>query len=242
MSQEELEYQVEQLVGYGAVSVLRLALERCRDGRYRMRDRREQLLGDFVSTWQDLQNTIQRANVAVTQLRYRSTKDRAYSVIHEATTMSRRAVSSLATCLPISTIARTREEEEKFLFNLARDYDIATLATSIPTLIQRVKQVVQSSIREEEDIVIASKPHGGRGDVYLDDGYASYTSSRNFSTRALPSVYGNSYSTPRISYTAPLGDYDMPRNEWDYADVYREPQRMRGYSTPAPRSIVYENH
>ncbi|KAI9769169.1 MAG: hypothetical protein M1835_006758 [Candelina submexicana] len=249
MAQEELEYQVEQLIGYESVSVLRSALERCRDGRYRMRDRREQLLGDFVDTWQDLHLTLRRANLALKQLRYRSTRDRAYRVIQEATALSRRAVTSLSSCLPVPSMTRAREQEEKFLFNIARDYDLATLLSDMPAMGERVKLAVQSCMREDQDILLASQPRGSRDDVYtsggyIDDGYDSYTSSRNSSTRALPSAYGSTHTTPRITYAAPIEDYETPMSELDYvyADtVYREP-RVRGYSNPLPRRYVFEGY
>ncbi len=251
MSEGGLEYQVGLLVGYEAASVLRSALERCRDGRYRMRDRREQLLGEFVDTWQDLGSTIRRANLAVTQMHYRSTRDRAYKEIQEATAYSRRAVTALSSCLPVHSMARVREQEEKFLFNLARDYSIATLVSGMPAMGEQVKLAIQFSIREEEDALLAGKRLGIRGDaytsgVYAEDGYASYTSSRNSSTRALPAAYGNSYSTPRITYAAPLEDYDLARSGWNHtaaaepSSVYREPPRMRDYSSPIPRSVINE--
>ncbi|KAI9787627.1 MAG: hypothetical protein M1839_000158 [Geoglossum umbratile] len=226
MSTYELEAEIAQVAEPSALPILRHTLDRSREGRYRVRDRREQFLGEFVSSWHRLQSTLRRANRALTHLPSPAARQRLYLELQEGTAVSRSAARALAAAIPTAnSLSRTRERSDYFLDNIFEGYEIRGYIDIMHTMAIRLQDATTETA-DDGDMPRASEITGG--------GYSdNYTMSRVPS-----SAYSDSYATasPRMS-RAPRSSqiYQIEPSshyQYDQEGIY-EPAVHRGYRTPS---------
>ncbi|KAH0553093.1 hypothetical protein GP486_006717, partial [Trichoglossum hirsutum] len=192
MSTYELEAEIAQIADPSTLPVLRLALDRCRDGRYRVRDRREKLLGEFVTSWHRLQSALRRGNQTLTQLSSSSARRRLYVELQEGTAVSRSAARTLASAIPTAnSFSRTRERSDYFLDSIAEAYEIRSFISTMQSMIVRLQDAAIEAV-DDDNMLAKSRDYTTTHDSFNDN----YTMSRGPS-----SVYDDSYSvaSPRLS-------------------------------------------
>ncbi|KAI9816612.1 MAG: hypothetical protein M1827_001745 [Pycnora praestabilis] len=150
MSDPNFEAEVARAAGGDALPVLQCALERCRLGRYKMRSRSEQLLGDLVETWEDLQSTLDGVNEAFRGTQYSTSRHRLNREIDGATSLSLAVIDSIANCIPANTQARTNARAEQFLRNVSRSTEVEYFTENAAVTVERLKAKVHSSIRDDQ--------------------------------------------------------------------------------------------
>ncbi|KAH0543304.1 hypothetical protein FGG08_002367 [Glutinoglossum americanum] len=240
MSTYELEAEIAQVADPSALPILRFTLDRCRDARYRVRDRREQLLGEFVTSWHRLQSTLRRTNQALTQLSSSSVRRRLYLELQEGTAVSRNAARTLASAIPtVNLLSRTRERSDYFLDNIAEAYEIRSFISMMQSTIVRLQDAMAEAVDDD------GMPVKGRG-YNSNDGYDdNYTMSRGPS-----SIYDDGHSTtsPRMSRMT-RGTYDIESVNSNPPYLYSpegayEPAMPRGYraSSSSRRLLAYSQY
>ncbi|KAI9868307.1 MAG: hypothetical protein M1813_005750 [Trichoglossum hirsutum] len=239
MSTYELEAEIAQIADPSALPILRLALDRCRDARYRVRDRREQLLGEFVTSWHRLQSALRRTNQTLTQLSSSYARQRLYVELQEGTAVSRNAARALAAAIPtVNSFSRTRERSDYFLDSIAETYEIRTFISMMQTMIVRLQDAVTEAVEDD------SMPTKARDYATIRDGSNdNYTMSRGPS-----SAYDDGYSvaSPRLSRVPHImyGTENVSSNssyQYGQESTYG-PAVPRGYRAPSsPRRLLAYN-
>ena len=235
MSTYELEAEIAQVADPSALPILRFTLDRCRDARYRVRDRREQLLGEFVTSWHRLQSALRRTNQALTQLSSSSSRRRLSLEIHEGTAVSRNAARALAAAIPtVHSLSRTRERSDYFLDNIIEAYEIRSFISMMQTMTVRLQDATAEAV-DDDSMPVKARDYAIANDDFNDN----YTMSRGPS-----SAYDDNYSisSPRISrvprtvYGAESVGSNSPY-QYGQGSTY-EPAMPRGYRASSSRRLL----
>ncbi|KAI9772052.1 MAG: hypothetical protein M1840_001340 [Geoglossum simile] len=232
MSTYELEAEIAQVAEPSALPILRYTLDRSREARYRVRDRREQLLGEFASSWYRLQSTLQRANRTLSHLSSPAARRHLYLELQEGTAVSRSAARTLATAIPtVNSLSRIRECSDYFLDNVIEGYEIQSYINVMHTMAIGLQDVVTEAVDDDSMPRVPETTSGSYNDNY---------------SRALPSTYSDSYCTasPRMSRVPRSGRiYEAEPSPYQYSQegIY-QPAVPRGYrAPPSSRRVLAHN-
>jgi hypothetical protein len=237
MSTYELEAEIAQVAEPSALPILRYTLDRSREARYRVRDRREQLLGEFASSWHRLQSTLRRANQALSHLSSPAARQHLYLELQEGTSVSHSAARALAAAIPtVNSLSRTREYSDYFLDNVVEGYEIHSYINIMHTMAIRLQDVITEAVDDDGMPRVSETTSGSYNNNYTLSG-------------APPSTYGNNYSTasPRMSHIPRSSQiYDAePSSPYQYGQegIY-QPAVPRAYGAPASsrRLLAYNRY
>jgi hypothetical protein len=202
MSLKDLEARLSYNSGDQAISIFRRALEDCRDGRYAMRGRREQLLGDFVSIWQELEFTIQQSQSSLSRLSSYSAIQRLSQANNQAQRLSAQAVGTLASCIPTLSNDRQRDRAQYLLTAVSNAYEIPDLIMTMQSMRTQIEIAMQHAAQEDavDKNYVTTRPAAMLPE---DEGYGEYDMSRGPSMargQSRQAIYQDSYeSTPRYA-------------------------------------------
>lgn len=235
MSTYELEAEIAQVAEPSTLPILRYTLNRGREARYRVRDRREQLLGDFTSSWHRLQSTLRRANQALSHLSSPAARQHLFLELQEGTAVSRSAARALAAAMPaVNSLSRTRECSDLFLDNVVEGYDIQSYISIMHTMTIRLQDVIAEAV-DDDGMPRASETINGS---YSDN----YTLNRTS-----PSAYGDSYYTasPRMSRVPRSSQtYEVePSSPYQFGQegIYQPAVPRRYRAPPSSRRLLAYN-
>ena len=195
MSLQDLESRLSYSCGDEAMLVFRRALEDCRDGRYAMRGRREQLLGDFVSIWQELEFAIHQSLSGLARLSNHSAVQRLSRVHNQAQVLSAQAVGILASCIPTLSNERRRDRAQYLLTAVSNAYEIPDLVMTMQSMRTQVEVATQHAAQEDAfgKTYVTSRPVAMLPE---DEGYGEHEMSRGPSLAQVQSnraIYQDSY-------------------------------------------------
>ncbi|KAI9863536.1 MAG: hypothetical protein M1824_000216 [Vezdaea acicularis] len=249
MSVQDFEYRVVLVLGEAARPILHRALDCCRDGRYNMRDRREQRLGDFVSTWQEYERSIRQTATVFPRISAPLVVQSLTYDYRQALTLSENAIATLASNISVTSTARTKELVQDFLDALYDNDSMLGYISAMRTMMTKLDAAMQTAMREDalSNLSYASPV---AADLPEDEGYAEYSLSRGPSmtrreaSRSHQPAYINTQSVPQSQYDATSAAYS-PRGDSSYG--YEEeissptsrypPSRQQAYATKSTSAM-----